>query len=456
MSNAAALMRNAGLLSLATAIERRGPVPKAMQASPRGTHPDVRVLFGIWPGLGAFVQYERKGYSIVLPLRLAIVEALLREPKPTEIQTVCRVFGIPKWYADDFAVALRQARTKQRKGSNGAYFFEQHEVTDLQLALARLDAFANGAPTWAKVRSDAPEHALGLYRKGELPLDAAKVVCGFDPSLPVYEPPYPIVPARAPALLTPAVFYVEAPPDAQEHTPPTKAQTAKGAASRRMNRKSDPESHTPAPAHTPTVDEFDGLEVTEVYPGDVRPTGPTRRVSKRSEPTPEQAAALAAQEDSDAVEGLEPVYEQPDPYAHPQAAYVAPGPRQSPPATPSPARPQAPAQPAQTPPLDLSALAPEYADLGAKLLQNIMRQMASAKSASEIKDLSVALKNVTGCVRGIPGIPNELASALRPAESPADALTDDAEPLPQNAPAGAGGVLDDEARLLGILAGGPR
>lgn len=454
MSNAAALMRNAGLLSLATAIERRGPVPKAMQASPRGTHPDVRVLFGIWPGLGVFVQYERKGYSIVLPLRLAIVEALLREPKSAEVQTVCRVFGIPKWYADDFAIALRQARAKQRKAATG-YLFEQHEVTDLQLALASLDAFANGAPTWAKVRADAPEYALGLYRKGELPLDAAKVVCGFDPSLPVYEPPYPIVPARAPALLTPAVFYVEAPPDAQEHTPPTARQTAKSLPARRY-RKSDPESHTPAPAHTPTVDEFDGLEVTEVYPGDVRPTGPTRRVSKRTDPTPEQAAALAAQEDSDAVEGLEPVYEQPDPHAHPQAAYVAPGPRQPTPATPNPVRPQAPAQPAQTPPLDLATLGSEYADLGAKLLQNIMRQMADAKSASEIKDLSVALKNVTGCVRGIPGIPNELASALRPAESPADALTDDAESLPQNAPAGAGGVLDDEARLLGILAGGPR
>lgn len=455
MSNATALMRNAGLLSLATAIERRGPVPKGMQASARGAHPDVRTLFGLWPGLGAFVQYERKGYSIVLPLRLVIVEALLREAKPSEVQAVCRLFGIPKWYAEDFTVALRQARIKQRKSPAHAYLFDAQEISDLRTALERLHTFANAAPDYAKVRADAPEHALGLYRKGELSVEAATVVCGFDPSATVYAPPFPVVPARAPALLAPAVFYIEAPPDAVEHTPPTQVQTAKGVYRRRYS-KSDPESTTPAPPIVPGADEFDGFSTTEVYPGDVRPMGPQRRPKRGDALTPAQQASYAAQEDAAALEGLEPVYEAPEPQAHPQAAYTPPGPRQPSPATPSPGRAQAPTQPAQTAPLDLSTLAPEYADLGAKLLQNIMRQMANATSASEIKDLSVALKNVTGCVRGIPGIPNELASALRPAESPDGAIADDAEPLPQDAQAGGGGMLDDEARLLGILAGGSR
>ena len=438
------------LLSLSAALELRGDVPTCMVAKAKLKTQDTRLLLGVMPNVGQFLQYERKGYSLVLPLRVVLTAALLAlggRQGLAEQAATARVFGLPLWFADDLDVAVRQARKAQPKGADKQGLYDGADVEALRVALQRLDWFVNGQPEPFKVPATARAHLVRLWKDGALTPDAARKVLEFDPLTPCYEPPYTVIPATVLPLLAPTVFYIDPPKEPEAHQPICTGDF-KGAKARRQAALDEANKAPPARGIVPH-DEFDGLPVVAIYPGDLcmRPQPRTKALKTLS---PEEQALLVAQADSAALEGLEPHYEQAEP-----TAYAPPGPGQgwqpasAPPVRPK-TQPEPPAAPAE-PVLDLTQAGPEFADLAGKGLQNLLRRLASPENSPEdLQKLSLALKNFTACVRGIPGLPNELASALRPAESPESAIADD-EPkpaVPQNAQAGGGPVLDDEARLL--------
>ena len=442
------------LLSLSAALELRGDVPACMVAKAKLKTQDTRLLLGVMPNVGQFLQYERKGYSLVLPLRVVLTAALLALGGRTglaEQAATARVFGLPVWFADDLDVAVRQARKAQPKGADKQGLYDGADVEALRVALQRLDWFANGQPEPFKVPATARAHLVRLWKDGALTPDAARKVLEFDPLTPCYEPPYTVIPATVLPLLAPTVFYIDPPKEPEAHQPICTADF-KGPKARRQAEQ-DAMLKTPPPRGIVPHDEFDGLPVVAIYPGDLcmRPQPRTKALKTLS---PEEQALLVAQADDAALAGLEPHYEQAA-----SAAYAPPGPAQGWQPTPAPqAKPRTQPEPPE-PTLDLTQAGPEFADLAGKALQNLLRRFASPEnSAEDLQKLSMALKNYTACVRGIPGLPNELAAALRPSESPESAIADD-EPkpaVPQNAQAGGGPVLDDEARLLrsmGVSAG---